>query len=244
MRFDVEKQNFTSLVESGQTKSSEIFIHEEIRPLLNRVETSHYNKGHMIFSEGKIVRGIYQVHYGKVKVYKQGSDGKKLIMNLCKPGDFIGYRCLFMGNYPSSVSAEILENASLSYFPREEFMQYVNSNKNIMSYFSQLLVRELEYVQDKIAGMAYMPVRGRLAETLLTLDGLYTDDACIADEGVTKKNGICVSREDLAGMIGTVKETVIRLLSEFKLSGLVKTRGKSIIILKPKGLMKINEMYR
>ena len=242
MRFDVAKQNLTSVHEKPTNVSLEPAVHESIRPIFDLSETSFYEKGQVVFAEDKIARGLYYVHFGKIKEYKQGSDGKEQIIRLCKAGDFLGYKSLLTGNCRSTISAEVMEGGALSYLPREDFMRLIGSDHKILFYFSRLMAQELENVENKVVGMAYKPVRGRLAEVLLALNHFYDDRPVEVKANI--KHCISVSREDLASMVGTVKETVIRLLSEFRSEGMIETQGKSIAILNPDGLLRIDKMYR
>jgi CRP-like cAMP-binding protein len=82
-----------------------------------------------------------------------------------------------------------------------------------------------------MVSMAHKPVRGRLAESLLSLNGTYRD------------HGIELTREELANLVGTAKETVSRLLSEFKADKLIQIEGRSIEVLNPQGLDRILGFY-
>ena len=101
----------------------------------------------------------------------------------------------------------------------------------------RLLCQDLVEAEEKMVSLAYKPVRGRLAETLLELEKDFKD------ESKSAKSVISLSREELANIVGTAKETVIRLLSEFKSEHLIRIEGKNIMVIDPKGLIRINNLY-
>jgi CRP-like cAMP-binding protein len=186
-------------------------------------------KGQVLFNEGNSARGLYIVNSGKVKVTKHGSDGKEQILKIVKENDFIGYKGL-LTNEKCSVSAIVTSDADLLFIPKEEFLNFIIEDTIIANYFTQLLCADLNLMEAKLVSQAYKPVRGRLAETLLSLNKTY-------------QNSITLSRLELANMIGTAKETVIRLLSEFKNEHLIETNGKWISVIDTNGIEKINNLY-
>jgi CRP-like cAMP-binding protein len=82
-------------------------------------------------------------------------------------------------------------------------------------------------------------VRERLAEALLLLKSTFEEKPSTKEEPFS----IAISREDLASIVGTAKETVIRLLSEFKDENLVRTEGRRIFVLDSDKLYKISKLY-
>ena len=197
--------------------------------IIDQFENIIYKKGQILFNEGNIPRGMYYMLSGKVKIYKMGSDGKEQIIRIASQGDFIGYKSV-LTETRFNCSAAVLEDASISFIPREDFKDLFKKDNHISDFFTQLLCQDLSEAEEKMVALAYKPVRGRLAEALLNLAEVY-------------KTKINLSREDLANIVGTAKETVIRLLSEFKTENLIKTDGKLISVLDTRGLMRINHMY-
>jgi CRP-like cAMP-binding protein len=109
-------------------------------------------------------------------------------------------------------------------------------NSNFSEGMVKLLTKTLDDTVEKMADIAYKPVRGRIAEALLILKETYKDDA--NPEGV-----INITREDLASYVGTVKETAIRVLKDLKEEQLIVTESHSIKIIDPKGLARVCELY-
>ncbi|MBC5773529.1 Crp/Fnr family transcriptional regulator [Pontibacter sp. KCTC 32443] len=195
-----------------------------------------FKKGQVIFHEGTRPAGLHCINSGKVKVTKMGSDGKEQIIRLAKPGDVVGYRAL-MADSNYSASAVALDDAVVCFIPKSQFMDLIATNVDFSSGLMKLFSRALGEAEERMVQMAYKPVRERLAEALLLLQKTYQQQ-----EGDNKFT-ISISREDLASIVGTAKETTIRLLSEFKDENIITTKGSSITILAPDKLFKICHLY-
>ena len=210
---------------------------DKINQILQPLEPVFCKEGQVIFSERQTTRGIYFVKSGKVKEYKHGSDGKEQILRITNPGSFIGYKGL-LTNARYSVSASVMEHAILMFIPCNKFLYWFENDKTVAAYFSQLLSNALVETEKKLVSLAYKPVRGRLAEVLLSLEEVFADDH------LAECQKIKISREDLASLVGTAKETVIRLLSELKSERLIRINGKQIDLLDRAGLEKIDKLYQ
>ena len=198
-------------------------------------ESIPYKKAQVLFNEGNLARGVYYIRYGKVKIYKQGSDGKEQIIKIAKKGEFLGYKSVLTDS-TYTVSAATIEESLISFIPKSEFHNLFKTDSDVAEEFMRLLCQDLVEAEEKMVSLAYKPVRGRLAETLLDLEKNFMDEA-------KEKSVISLSREELANIVGTAKETVIRLLSEFKSESLIRIEGKNIMVIDPKGLIRINNLY-
>nr|WP_155207839.1 Crp/Fnr family transcriptional regulator [Xanthovirga aplysinae] len=197
-----------------------------------------YKKGQTLFYEGTRPLGLYCINAGKVKVYKSSAQGKEQIIHLCKAGDFLGYRAL-LGEEFYVASATVLEEAKVCFIPKEDFITILNSNPAFFSRMIKAVCKEMGVMEDKIADLAQKSVRERLATTLLMLKESYgmegEDDGHLID--------IALSREDIANIVGTATETVIRLLSDFKKDGLINFEKKKIRVLEAKQLARVADFY-
>lgn len=179
-----------------------------------------------IFKEGTFPGGLYFIKKGKVKIFKTGPDGKEKIIRLMKAGDFIGYKDL-ISNTRYTYSASAFENTSVYFITKENF-SLLMKKPEISSYFMKLFASELSSTENELLNLAYKPVKGRLVDTLLNLN--------------TTAN-ISISREELAGFVGSATETVIRLLSEFRKQNLISVKGRMISVVDTYGLAKIQNIY-
>ncbi len=165
-----------------------------------------------------------------------GSDGKDQIVRLAKPGDVIGYRAL-MADTNYSASAVALDEAVVCFIPKSQFLELISHNMEFSAGLMKLLSQALGEAEERMVQMAYKPVRERLAEALLLLQKTYNKE-----EGQDNFT-ISISREDLASIVGTAKETTIRLLSEFKDENIISAKGSNITILDSDKLYKICHLY-
>ncbi len=191
-----------------------------------------YRKGTSLYYANDRAAGLYCVHDGKVKVVRISSDGREQILRLAKPGDALGYRAL-LGDGMHSTSAVALEDAHVCFIPREMFFSLISSRPVFSLRLFELLSTELEETERKVVEMAQKPVRERLAEALLLLKSTY---------GLKEDNrtlNVKITREDLASIVGSATESVIRNLTELKAEGVVGLEGRSILVLDSPALMKV-----
>lgn len=196
---------------------------ENLQTLNGSKSCGMYKKGSVVFNEGQNPYGLYCVNKGKVKVFQTGNEGKEQIVRLAKEGDILGYRALLSGDR-YSCSAEVLEESSVCFIPKEIFFKLIDSDGPLSLEIMKLLSKDLRKAEHKITDLAQKPVRERMAEALLFLKETYGFE----DDGFTLN--VVLSREDLANIVGTATETAIRLLSEFKSDGMVSQNGKKIQI--------------
>lgn len=204
--------------------------------VLSQVKTAQvYQRGQVIFQENGRPMGLYCIHSGKIKVMKVGGDGKEQIIRLAREGDLLGYRGLLAGN-SHSASAVALEESVVCCIPRTEFFRLIEQNMRFATSLMQLLSRALGDAEERMLHLAYKPVRERLAEALLLLARTYQQQN---QEPVS----IPISRDDLASLVGTAKETTSRFVSEFRDEGVLQARGSLITILNPARLAEISTRY-
>jgi len=212
------------------------FCHlNEIEDINNAKSCALYKKGQVIFHEGSNPMGLYCINSGKVKIYKSAADGKEKITRLAKAGDFIGYSSLLAGK-PYPVSAAALEDSTVCMVPKSSITELIRNNNQFSENLVKLLCKTVEGSVEKMTDLSYKPVRGRMAEALLFLNRFYKDEK-------NQKGVINITREDLASFVGTVKETAIRMLNEFKQEKLIETHRSEIEIKDVKGLVHISQLY-
>ncbi|WP_375580280.1 Crp/Fnr family transcriptional regulator [Marivirga tractuosa] len=199
--------------------------------------TLAHNKGQVLFLEGTQPMGLFCISEGKVKIYKTDDSGREQIVRLAQEGDFLGYRALLSGeNYNSS--ATILENAKVCFIPKSSFTELISKDQGFQNKLMQAVCHDLGVMEQKMADMANKTVRQRLATTLLMLKSSYGVDGDQKTE-----IDIALTREDLAKIVGTATETLIRLLSDFKKDGLIDLNGKKISVLDERALAKEIDLF-
>lgn len=209
---------------------------EQVEEIDNSKGCNFYNKGQVVFHEGNRTNGIYCINKGKVKLFQIGSEGKEQIIRFAKPGDVVGYRAL-LSEEPLSASATAIEDdTTICFIPREQIFSMIAQNPNFNFKFLKMLSHELGEAAKIITDLAQKPVRERLAETLLILKDTFDMDE-------EKNIQVKLSREELANIVGTATESVIRLLSEFKKDKLIAVEGRNIKLLNIPGLTRVANVF-
>jgi len=193
----------------------------------------HFRKGTVIFNEGQKPQGIYCVREGKIKVYKISFDGREQITRVLFPDELLGLKALLSG-HPYSVSSAALEDCDLCFIPKSDFFQLMLKYPDFTRAIIISLSKLLEQAEFRMISLAHKPVRQRLAETLLFLNKTFYPTA-----PAHVKTYLNITRQDIANIIGTAPETVIRLLSEFKELKLISIKGRKIFLTNVPELRKI-----
>jgi CRP/FNR family transcriptional regulator len=200
----------------------------------NNKHCIQYKKGEVIFQEGSYPHGVHCINQGKVKLFKAGVEGREQIIRFAKAGDLVGYRALLSGE-PYSSSAGCLEDVTVCFIPKEVLMAFIHDQPD----FSMILMRrachELGEAARIITNMAQKSTRERLAEMLLLLNHTFGTDA----DGALD---VRLTREELASLVGTATESLIRLLADFKEEGLIGTENKKIFLKNIAGLVKAGKV--
>ncbi len=194
----------------------------DIAKVSERQQIKHFKKRDIIFTEGDTPLGLYLLNSGKVKLYKSHELGKDLIIKLLHHGEFFGYMALLEDEF-HSISAEALEDCEVTIFPIEDFYKLL-THPTVMQDFVRLLTGNIQSEHEKLIALAYSSVRKRTAESLLELRARYHD--LKSDKPFT----MAIAREDLANMVGTATESLIRTLSDFRAEGLVEIQGSNITL--------------
>jgi CRP-like cAMP-binding protein len=180
-------------------------------------------KGQVIFSEGDPVTGIYFVYEGNVKVHKKWGVDKELIIRFANKGAIFGHRILGKQatNYP--ISATALEESLICYVDMEFFDATLKVNPGFTYDLMLFFAEELKEAERKMRNLAHMPVKGRVAQALISLKEQFGTH----EEGHVD---IELTRQDLASYAGATYETVFRVVNEMILEGAIIANGKKISI--------------
>ncbi len=225
--FPMDKWNF---------KSHSILT--DLPPQDAKIITAHmsdqnYSKGEIIFREGSFPSGIFFIRNGKVKKYKVDSLQHEQIIYVANTGELIGYHALLSEErYPDSASA--LEDSVISFIPKEDFLEALSTSKILSQRLLKLLSHEFTVFTNSVTLFAQRNVRERLATQLVVMREKYKENY---QPGMDVE--INLSRDDLASLVGTARENVVRVLKEFKEEGSIKTKGRKIVVTDIHKLLKI-----
>ncbi len=205
---------------------------ESLEKLRSSSVTHVYRKGEVVFREGGIPSGIFYVVRGRVKKYKTTTKGTEQIFYICTAGELLGYHAVLSEeNYPDS--AATIEDSEITFIPRENFTAVLQSSSLLSNKLLKTLGHEFSVFINSITNLATKSVRERVALNLLILDERFRKD-----ERPDLPADINLSRADLANMVGTAKETLVRLLQQFKREGLIESSGRVIRILNRKAIIR------
>lgn len=199
-----------------------------LEQLLVGKEERLYRKKDVVFKEGSYPRYVFYVKKGKIKTFKANDLGKELILSLYGEGDFVGIMDTLKESQYSE-TAIALSETELALIPISEFVELLTADTTMSKQFMTHLAQELDEKENQLLDLAYNSVRKRVAEALVKLKNRYQKNEKTRFE-------IAILREDLASLVGTAKETVIRTLSEFKQEKLIEIKGSKIILLQPEKL--------
>lgn len=195
---------------------------EELKRLSDNRKIKSFKKKEIIYNESGYPNSIFFLASGKVKTYRINDDGKEFITGLFDAGDFFGYLAL-LEESPYSDSATALEDSEVVIIPKEDFQALLFHNREVAAKFIKMLSSDIQEREERLIKLAYNSVRKRVAESLLMLEEHYKKEQ---DSNFT----MAISRDDLANIVGTASETVIRTLSDFKEEKLIEIKGSKITI--------------
>jgi CRP-like cAMP-binding protein len=226
------------LCDKCSLESSSIFKYlksDEVTSINYEKDFRQYKRGDILYQEGNRISGFFCINSGIIKVFKTGFDGKEQIIRFAKKGDIIAYRSV-LSNELACTSAKVIEDCQVCFIPSEILISFIKTNSTFALELMKLACHELGEANSFITDIAQKTVRERLAEVLLFL---------VHDFGLDNQQflNISLTREELANIVGTATESVIRLLSEFKSDKLVELNGRRIKIINTKGLEKISNVF-
>lgn len=209
-------------------RTSHSFCNMEPEPVeaLDSIKfTAAYPKGALLFVEGEQPRGVFILCGGKAKLTTTSTEGRTLIVKIANHGEILGASAAILGK-PYEVSAEMLEPSQVSFIRREDFLRFLNAYSEACMHTAQQLSEKYEAAQREIRslGLAHTTSE-KLARLLLGWSG----DGEPTPQGTRMQ--VLLTHEEIAQMIGTTRETVTRLLSEFKRKKLISIKGSSLFLL-------------
>ena len=225
------KAEFSKNVEGLNKFFDEVRKVDDLKKLSTDRRIKSYKKKDVIYSEGNDPVYLFFLSKGKVKLTRSHEYGKELITTLFKEGDFFGYTSLLEGGVYAE-NAEAMDDCEVCLIPKEDFLSLMYNNMGVMKTFIKMLSDNIAEKEKQLVNLAYSSVRKRVADALVKLQERFEKDG--------KENfSISISREDLANMVGTATESLIRTLSDFKHDRLIEIKGSNITLLDFEKLKKL-----
>lgn len=230
-RNEVNKEKVTKEILQLWNSSSK----DEYDLLLKNISINKYKKNENVYRDSERPMNALLLISGKVKIYKDGINGRSQIVRIIKPVEFFGYRAYF-ANEIYKTAAMAIENCVVASFPIEILTRMMAGNFNIAVFFIRNLSKELGTSDDRTVNLTQKHIRARLAETLIFLKDKYGLEA----DGYTLS--IYLSREDIACMSNMTTSNAIRTLSAMANEQLIAVDGRKIQIIEDKKLREISKL--
>ncbi len=204
---------------------------EQIEDLSMIITDQVFDRGQIIFSEGDDGNGFYVVVSGRVKIFKLSPEGKEQILHIFGPGDPFGEVAVFAGqHFPAN--AEAMDSSRIFFFPRESFSDLIKNNPSLALNMLAILSKRLRRFANLIDDLSLKEVPGRLAAHLLYLSG--------QSEG-SEQLELNITKTQLASLLGTIPETLSRILGKMSKQGLIESDGRRIKIIDREALEELAE---
>lgn len=193
-----------------------------------------YPKGAVLFVEGQDPRGVFVICNGRVKLSASSADGKSLILRIADPGEVVGLPGTISGK-PYELTAEALEPIQANFIPRNPFLKFLREHGEAALRAAEMLTDIYHATYQEVR---YLGLAGSAAEKLARF---VLDHA--GEHGKAKGTGkdplrapLTLTHEEIAEMIGSSRETVTRLFSDFKRKRLLEVHGSTLVITNKAGL--------
>lgn len=180
----------------------------------------------ILMSEGEAPRGLYVLCHGSVKLSIASGDGKTLITHVARPGEALGLASVVNG-HEYRLTAETLEPAQVKFIKRDDFLRFIDQYPEVARNACAQLAGQVESDNEQIRsiGLSHSAAE-KLAHLLL---------AWCAEEGHDNGNGstrvqVLMTHQDISQLIGTSRETVTRLLKEFRDRKLISIKGSTLTV--------------
>jgi len=193
----------------------------QLEKLENIAVEKKYRKGQPLFAEGSRATGFFVIISGRIKVYKLSLEGKEQILHIFSSGEFFGEVPMFAGgNYPAH--AETLEASRVLFFPREAFVQLLKGEPSLALNMLGILSQRLRRFTHLIEDLSLKEVPGRLAAYFLFLSNRQKDSETFE---------LDITKTQLASFLGTIPETLSRILSRMNQQQLIQVEGRRITLI-------------
>lgn len=193
--------------------------------------TAMYPKGALLFVEGERPRGVFVLCSGKVKLTTSSSEGRTLIVRLAEPGEVLGASAVLLQR-SYEISAETIEPCQVNFIRTEEFMAWIQNDRDAMMSVARQLSGDYYAAQREIRSFGLAQTTSeKLAR--LVLD--WCDESGErTDKGIRLK--VLLTHEEIAQMIGTTRETVTRLLTSLRTKKVIEVKGSTVNVVRPDAL--------
>jgi CRP/FNR family transcriptional regulator, cyclic AMP receptor protein len=194
----------------------------EVLERLNSIKSSAtYPKSAILFTEGQLPRGVFVLCGGRAKLTASSAEGKTIMLKLAQPGEVLGLSAV-ISNLPYEVTAELAEPAQVNFIPRDALIKFLKDHGEVALRVAEQLSRNYYAAYQEVRTLGLSASAAEKFARLLI--------GWAADSAHTDHITVTLTHEEIAAMIGTSRETVSRLFSDFKKKNLLEVKGSTLVI--------------
>ncbi len=193
---------------------------EQLDEVVNSMADQTFDRGQTVLSEGEAAEGFFVLVTGKVKIFKLSADGKEQILHFVGPGESFGEVPMFAdGRFPAN--AETIEKSRIFFFPRAAFLDLIGTDPTLAMNMLAELSKRLRQMTRLVEELSLKEVPGRLAAYILYLSSKSESDDV----------GLDITKGQLASLLGTIPETLSRILGKMSAQEVISVQGRKLKIL-------------
>jgi CRP/FNR family transcriptional regulator, cyclic AMP receptor protein len=191
--------------------------------------TSVYPKGSLLFLEGQEPRGVFILCTGRAKLTTTSAEGKSIILRIAEPGDVLGLPAV-VSNSPYEATIETLEPSQANFISQKDFLNFLREYPQIGNNIAKQLTHNCKCAYDEIRSLGFSnSAPEKIAKLILGWAEHPLTFAIRNQKEIPIR--VTLTQEEIAQFIGTSRETVSRILGDFKHRGLIRIKGATWIIL-------------
>jgi CRP/FNR family cyclic AMP-dependent transcriptional regulator len=202
----------------------QVLTEEELLELAPLFTEKKHKKGTILFLEGDPGDEFYLIKSGVVKIYRI-DDAKEIILSLFRDGDFFGEMSLTHESLTRSATVETLEATTLYSMKRSVFIQFMEKSPKLIIKLLDSTMERLRKANEQIYDLTFLDVRSRILKVIMRLSLEYGRDT---EEGILID--MKLTHQQLANLVGTVRESVTKVLLELQMEQMIEIRQKRIIL--------------
>ncbi|MHB1041626.1 MAG: Crp/Fnr family transcriptional regulator [Eubacteriales bacterium] len=213
----------------GLINAEELVLSETEKILVRQAgSTVHYPKGHVIFSAGELADRVYLLESGWVKIFRISADGRRATVgSIRSPGEMMGLAETLWGGERTCFAGAI-SNVTMVTVGKNKFEELLAVQSFLAIKVAKLLGARMREAESMIHEMVCWQAPGRLAMMLLKIS-----ERCGSESKHGIKINMPLTHEEIAGMVGTSRQTVTSLMNTFKQEKSISQEGREINILNP-----------
>lgn len=199
---------------------------EEMGQLDRSTRMESVKKKTPIFFPGDPSKQVYLLKEGRVKISRISEDGREVTLALLEPGEIFGELEILDGS-PRDTMAEALDDSQICVVNKDLFLDMVRRKPAFSFRLTKLIGLRMRKIESRVEDLVFRDVSARLAHLLLDLSNEYGKET---KEGIYL--GIKITHQEIANLIGSIRETVSAILGEFKRDKWISFDGRQILLLR------------